>query len=401
MKYLFILTFTLISFQLFAQKEIKEYVKNNTKEIKSIDINYDGNEDLKAVKKAIGDAKIVLLGEQDHGDASTFLMKARLVKYLHEECGFDVIAFESNFYQLHGAFEKDALNFEDAYEDIFPIWTRCGECEPIFSYLENTLKTENPLFISGFDMQTYFTKDYASEFREFLKINNLKVSDEEQFFGVFDVLVENNNANNLEKEELEFYFKELDQLYSSYPRDDFWRQELHSLIGYSKMRVAPNMQETLNTRDKYMADNLLWLSNKRFKDKKIIVWAHNFHIARNISKKTVTLGGETYKALGDQIYSIGFTSFSGSTGWTNQTSKRFNYEIKKPYKKSIENDFQTLGYKQAFLDFKSYSGKKSIFSMKGLKHGAERRDWLNIFDGVIYIEEMTPCTKKKERLVIK
>ncbi|NME72290.1 erythromycin esterase family protein [Flammeovirga aprica] len=398
MKKLLILTFTLLSCKLFAQKEIKEYIRTDACEIKSMDINHQDNEDLKAIKRAIGDSRIVLLGEQDHGDAPTFLMKARLVKYLHEECGFDVIAFESNFYDLQGAFERDSLNFEDAHKGIFPIWSQCSECDPLFSYLENTLKTKNPLYISGFDMQLFFIENYRNEFRAFLKDNNLKVSNDERFFKVFDVLVKDNKAYDLDEEELSFYFKELEQLYTSYPKDDFRKQELHSLIGHSKMRTASNIRETLNIRDKYMADNLLWLSNQRFKDKKIIVWAHNFHIARNTSKKVVSLGGEVHKALGSQIYSLGFTSFSGSTGWANQTDALHNYDIEEPHRSSIENDFKALGYKQAFLDFRSYSGKKKNFSMKGLRHRVEVRDWMNILDGVIYIEEMKPCTKKEGSL---
>src|SRR5262245_22132107 len=54
--------------------------------------------DLRRVGEAIGNARIVLLGEQSHGDGTVFLLKARLIEYLHRELGFDVLAFESGLY---------------------------------------------------------------------------------------------------------------------------------------------------------------------------------------------------------------------------------------------------------------------------------------------------------------
>ncbi len=44
--------------------------------------------DLMPLKAAIGDARIVLLGEQSHGDGLIFLIKTRLIEFLHKEIGF-------------------------------------------------------------------------------------------------------------------------------------------------------------------------------------------------------------------------------------------------------------------------------------------------------------------------
>ena len=49
---------------------------------------------------AIGDARIVLLGEPSHGAGTAFAAKVRLVKLLHERLGFDVLAWESGLIDL-------------------------------------------------------------------------------------------------------------------------------------------------------------------------------------------------------------------------------------------------------------------------------------------------------------
>jgi erythromycin esterase len=55
--------------------------------------------DLLPFAQAIGQARVVALGEQTHGGAEEFLLKTRLVKYLHEKMGFDVLLLESGFYR--------------------------------------------------------------------------------------------------------------------------------------------------------------------------------------------------------------------------------------------------------------------------------------------------------------
>ncbi|HEY1201996.1 MAG TPA: hypothetical protein VGE79_13485, partial [Niastella sp.] len=81
-----------------AQQGIKQFVEEHAQRVVSVDPDSVNYADLEAVGTAIGNARVVMLGEQDHGDAPAFLAKTRLIKYLHEQKGFDVLAWESNFF---------------------------------------------------------------------------------------------------------------------------------------------------------------------------------------------------------------------------------------------------------------------------------------------------------------
>src|SRR5687768_5674509 len=98
--FLFLLV-ALISFKSFGQGQLKKYVQENTVPINSIKANFTDDSDLEGISNSIGDARVVMLGEQDHGDGATMQAKTRLVKYLHEKKGFNVLAFEGEFFALN------------------------------------------------------------------------------------------------------------------------------------------------------------------------------------------------------------------------------------------------------------------------------------------------------------
>ena len=112
--------------------------------LRTIDPADEDFADLRPIGRAVGDARIVLLGEGTHGDGGTFLAKSRLIKFLHQELGFDVLVFESGFHDCGASGEA---RFEDC---VWPLWWRSDQVKPLIAYRED-VAARKPLRLAGMD----------------------------------------------------------------------------------------------------------------------------------------------------------------------------------------------------------------------------------------------------------
>lgn len=125
--------------------------KNNRVDIRSL--TSENFEDLQCLKQYIDDRTIVQLGESSHGTKEYNLMKVRLIKFLHQEMGFEVIAFESGFFECNYIFQN--LGYYTPEEAIVNsvygnVWVN-EEVLNLFEYIYTSAVCDNPLILSGFD----------------------------------------------------------------------------------------------------------------------------------------------------------------------------------------------------------------------------------------------------------
>lgn len=416
----------LFSINIRAQELIKNYVKNNTVQILTIEPDSADYADLKSIGDAIGDAKIVMLGEQYHGDATTFLAKSRLVKYLHEKKGFNVLAFESDFYALNEGWDKlskTKIGIDSfMYKNPFEIWGYCNTCSNLFyTYIAKTFETATPLQISGFDCQLhggYTRKNFINDFKLYINkpgFADYAINNQLKFvLPLFDSMIMPNYPKSSITCDTLLHHLQLfyNQISVDANTDKFWLQVIKSLMAY-EIQIKAELEKATNLyhiRDMQMADNIDWLCKNKYPGEKIIVWAHNAHISKNsgdiFNFRTADnnmMGSYINRnpGLKDKIYSIGFTSFKGSTQWV--TNAQLHMKLQKPYKNSFEN-WINKKYNYAFVDFKKFKeinpSSMEAFSMKGSTYKPHYNytfSWTNVFDGIFFIREMYGCKNINEK----
>lgn len=357
-----------------GQVDIKTYVKENINSVRTIQPDSTNYDDLEDIGKAIADSKIVMMGEQDHGDAPTFLAKTRLIKYLHEKKGFNVIAFESDFFALTYGWDllekKEFLIDSFIKKNVFPIWTLCDATrELFFNVIPNSYQTNKPLILTGFDNQMYLnysSKNLANVFDSVLRKFNLPLTKTKEYKTKTIALIDSISKRSIMNKDSSFYNLLLNQfninkteLRQKVDSLNYWSIMVDNLIETTiEMKYQKsNYYRATNARDIQMAKNLKWLSTVKFPDEKIIVWAHNYHISKfsghfkeSFLNAATSMATEFTKdnTLDKSTYIIGFTSQNGSAGRISSKS----YKVQKPKNNSFEN-WVDDSYDNAFIDFKN------------------------------------------------
>lgn len=417
-----LLIFFFISINLVAQIS-KEEIQRNLTGIKSIENSDNDFTGYDALSKAIGNTQIVMLGEQTHGHGRTFTAKIKIIEYLVREKGFDVVAFESGFYELNKLWETESdldTRLSRVRSEIYPDWSAAKELDSFFQLVKKNNQSGGRLAITGFDCKhdmPYGQKEYLNDFINFIDKNNLRLKSANDFRKFEQLLkglitLKTSTRQDVQsrpssKDEIFFYSvidslsREINQLQSS-DEVEFWKQEMVSLKMQARNTwVASGWKgaSQLSVRDSAMAQNIIWLANNKYKGRKIIVWAASYHIAKekqviahfkSDSKKNELMGNLLNLKLPGRTYSLGFISSDGSYGeWFRQ--KFYTYKVNRT-QESFEKKLSLLTDAEfAFINMTGVQNENP-FLMAGVHFSESKAVWNKVFDGLFYIRTMKPAT---------
>lgn len=401
----------------------KSYCQTHSKEVltlkqKSINIdpdNFASESVINHLDKIFEGKQIVLLGEQNHRDGSTFKFYSHFVKLLHSRYGFEAILFESGFYDCHKAWEQ-IQNHGDPYiafrQSIFPLWSMSEQAQPLFEYIKEQSDSSNPLEVAGFDCQITGSLGISNFLIELDSIvrhldSEYSVSLEyKKFLQTASNATSFENTRTINEEDLTSFHNTLERISSllissrnsSYL---FWHQNLKNLDVNISLRQGISKgtfsREHINMRDKQMADNVKWYLGGPLKGKKIILWGNISHFLKNATSMiptsgrdlfdgAITMGDYLYQDYGNKIYLIGSISYDGEAGYTNRNEKELV-----PVG-SLNHMFHLTDQKVFFIDLNQFEETNNALSepIESRLDGSIsfKADWTKVFDGILYIDFM-------------
>ncbi|MDD1505407.1 erythromycin esterase family protein [Lysinibacillus sp. CNPSo 3705] len=341
-------------------------------------------EDLEMLKPLLHDKRIVFLGESSHGVAEFNLAKTRIIQFLHQEMGYNVLAFESglgNAMNAQGQIDKQTAQ-QTMKDAIFRVWW-AKETLPLFEYSKKTQNTDKPLKLAGFDIQ----QQGAFTNCDWLQNSQLakQFSDAEKQLAEWSFSKELKSYQRVKpsiiavyeqvKSQVQLKEKELKAAYPSEPHivklmertladrirlaDEYVELSIKATIELEQDKDDSYLK-TEEWRDQAMMENLLWLAEEIYPTEKFIVWAHNDHIRKAQSE----VMGSPYpvKSMGERLpdiyknysYVLGLYMASGETA----NNLREPMTVLPPIKGSIEDILSSTNEPYTFIDLRNRQNER-------------------------------------------
>lgn len=381
-------------------------------------------DDLEMLKPLLYDKRIVFLGESSHGVAQFNLAKTRLIQFLHQDMGYNVLAFESgmgNVMNAQGQIDKQAA-LQTMKDAIFGVWWT-KETLPLFDYAKSTQATEQPLVLTGFDIQqqgAFTNGDWlqnpklAQQFNEAEK-QLAEWSSGKDLKGYQKVKATIIDVYKQVQSQIQFKEKELQAAYPKEPHivklmdrtladrirlaDEYIELTIQSNIDIEQNNIESFLQ-TMEWRDQAMMENLLWLAEEVYPTEKFIVWAHNDHIRK--AQSDVMGSPYPVKLMGERLpdiykkysYVLGLYMTSGETA--NNMGEPM--PVLPPVKGSIEDILSSTNKPYTFIDLRNRQNERGnswmfeprlSYSWGMIQESLVPRDQ---YDGILLIDQVNKPT---------
>lgn len=322
-------------------KNTEDWLNKNTVELKT-----ENGYDFSAIGKAIGDKRVIALGESSHGLGEFYALKAALVKYLHEEKGFEVLAIEGGLGDVNLAYSNIDTLTQNQLRDATVFGNfRAKEADTLFKYILSSYHKNSPLLYTGFDTQ--LSSDYFSmSLKKYLKaidsnfVKNIEAEMESyykmvQFARAQDSVGYYKHQRKFQKvtqKALNLFIQNENLIDQEFGLSEFQKQIIIRTLKLLYRAIDLPYRtwwKGSEVRDQLMAENLDWLMSDIFKDKKIIIWAHNAHIENTglVNRNMKWMGHYLKETLENDYYSLGLFAYEGKTykHWT-RTYENFKHK---------------------------------------------------------------------------
>jgi erythromycin esterase len=105
--------------------------------VRDLDASDRQFDDLAPLARVLSDTRVVLLGEPSHLDGAAFDAKVRLIEFLHEQLGFDLLAWEAGMWsceQMDARVRQPAGEADPRELGLGWPWAGVQQTKAIFDY---------------------------------------------------------------------------------------------------------------------------------------------------------------------------------------------------------------------------------------------------------------------------
>jgi len=377
--------------------------------------------DLRPLQKSIGAARIVLLGGAD-GEA-TVMAKYRVVRFLHEEMGFDVL---TSYAPVFDAAEFDhALDLGKAPRpDLLQLnaqpfrFRRPGNSDGIVDvvyYAKATHKAGRPLHIAGFgrSVTPYMLTEYTRQLAQFLNAIDPSLATPAGLKAIQSLITLSSptpsaavrfplmpaGADEWRKmlppglEAITNLYDALGRLPANAPNHreiDYYRQTLANLAYFASGKARHPLPYP--PRDSVVALAQVWRP-----ESKIIVWSGNATVGRNLPNPgspngtrafaVQTTGNAVAEAFGAACYSIAFREIKNDAAVLQVLAAGPQPKLQ-PVESDLESLLHAAGKPTSFVDFRSLPEDHWLRLPLSARftYGAEISTWPDHYDGLLTID---------------
>ena len=317
-----------------VRDEWKNWIQVNHSRIESLDS--DNFTDLYFLDEFINGKSLVLLGEVAHGIAEQNRLRVRIIKYLHQEHGFNVVAFESGLYDCYftdRAFQ--GMNNTKVLENaLYPFWNTM-DLWNLIEYIRHSFSDLNPMHIAGFDFHSTGTMSLTRP--QFFKDMTVKIdsSFSDTIFETDKIIVQRRTNRDYVNDYIVQNYEVVYALYQDLVDlitnntdvlGQYYDEETLLVAGevavsVSQYILSRSVTQSYIIRDKRMAENVKFLKEVLYPGQKMIIWSHNGHIQKDLRSVAVLPGGYYYTGnnmgywlhqhYGQEMYAIGSLAYRG------------------------------------------------------------------------------------------
>lgn len=338
------------------------------------------NNDLQPLKQLVGDASIVGLGEETHGTHEFFAMKQRIFEFLVLTMDFRVFALENSWdssrlidtYITTGVGDPRALIMNDMYptwdrQEFFNLisWMRAYNADPAHP---------TKIHFAGFDC-TSVTPAAFSNVLAYVKIVDPSQATHIQtlyagldMYGGELAFIKVDQATfgqYRDKAQQVYAFLQAHQaayiMHSSQQAFDLVLQTARVIVQYATLEAMGGITENpaaFSLRDKFMAENAIWLYDHEGGNIKMVLSAHDVHIANDPS---YSVGSPHQKSMGNYLgehfkatyLPIGMSFYSGSFLSYYHNISLASFTVGMPPATTYNYTLGSVGIEQYILDLRN------------------------------------------------